>query len=76
MGPGKIILIAVLAGIYSGVLDSVEEYYRLNNFLSSFFLILLTYITGFILYKIGTKKKQNDLIIILLKGAYVSKEQL
>ena len=33
----KIILIAVLAGIYSGVLDSVEEYYRLNNFLSSFF---------------------------------------
>jgi hypothetical protein len=37
MGRGKIILIAVLAGIYSGVLDSVEENYRLNNFLSSFF---------------------------------------
>ena len=59
MGPGKIILIAVLAGIYSGVLDSVEENYRLNNFLSSFFLILLTYITGFILYKIGRKRKSR-----------------
>ena len=57
MGPGKIILIAVLAGIFFGVLDSVEENYRLNNFLSSFFLILLTYITGFILYKIGRKEK-------------------
>ena len=57
MGPGKIILIAVLAGIYSGVLDNVEENYRLNNFLSSFFLILLTYITGSILYKIGRKEK-------------------
>ncbi|MCK1999806.1 hypothetical protein MZM54_00230 [[Brevibacterium] frigoritolerans] len=57
MGPDKIILIAVLAGIYSGVLDSVEKNYRLNNITSAFILILLTYITGYILYKMGRKEK-------------------
>jgi uncharacterized membrane protein YjjP (DUF1212 family) len=57
MGPDKIILIAILAGIYSGVLDSVEKNYGLNNFTSAFILILLTYSTGYILYKMGRKEK-------------------
>ena len=56
MGPGKLILTAVMAGIYSGVLDGVEEDYGLNNIVSAFILILLTYITGYILYKLGLKE--------------------
>ena len=62
MGPGKIILIAVLAGIYSGVLDSVENIYGLNNFASAFILIFLTYITGYILYKMGRTEKAETQI--------------
>jgi hypothetical protein len=57
MGPDKIILIAILAGIYSGVLDNVEKNYGLNNYTSAFILILLTYITGYILFKMGRKEK-------------------
>ncbi|MGN7939349.1 hypothetical protein [Metabacillus sp. 22489] len=57
MGPAKILLIAVLAGIYSGVLDTVEKNYGLNNFTSALILILLIYITGYILYKMGRKEK-------------------
>ncbi|HWO95889.1 MAG TPA: hypothetical protein VNM45_06070 [Bacillus sp. (in: firmicutes)] len=56
MGPGKLILTAVMAGIYSGILDSFEEDYGLNNIVSAFTLILLTYITGYILYKMGRKE--------------------
>ena len=56
MGPGKLILTAVMAGIYSGVLDGVEEDYGLNNIVSAFILILLTYITGYTLYKLGLKE--------------------
>ncbi|MDQ0224276.1 hypothetical protein ACFPRB_16550 [Metabacillus niabensis] len=57
MGPAKILLIAILAGIYSGVLDNVEKNYGLNNFTSALILILLIYITGYILYKMGRKEK-------------------
>ena len=56
MGPGKLILTAVMAGIYSSVLDGVEEDYGLNNIVSAFILIMLTYITGYILYKLGLKE--------------------
>lgn len=56
MGPGKLILTAVMVGIYSGVLDSVEEDYGINNIVSAFILILLTYFTGYILYKMGRKE--------------------
>ena len=55
-GTGELILTAVMAGIYSGVLDGVEEDYGLNNIVSAFILILLTYITGYILYKLGLKE--------------------
>ncbi|MGM0852710.1 MAG: hypothetical protein ACQEWI_08875 [Bacillota bacterium] len=46
MGPGKIILTAIMAEIYSGILDGVENHYGLNKLASTFILILLTYVTG------------------------------
>jgi hypothetical protein len=56
MGPGRLILIAVLAGIYSGILDQIEESFGLQNFVSILILVLLIYSTGVILYKTQEKK--------------------
>ncbi|MGM0840150.1 MAG: hypothetical protein ACQEWE_05455 [Bacillota bacterium] len=51
MGPGKIIFTAIMAGVYSGILDGMETHYGLNKLLSAFILILFTYITGYALYR-------------------------
>lgn len=56
MGPGKMILIAIMAGIYSGILDGVENHYGLHSLVSTCLLILLTYITGYTLYYMRKKR--------------------
>jgi uncharacterized membrane protein YbjE (DUF340 family) len=55
MGPGRLILIAVLAGIYSGILDQIEESFGLKNIVSTLILVLLIFSTGVILYKTEEK---------------------
>ncbi|MGE6753775.1 hypothetical protein ACQKFO_10020 [Rossellomorea sp. NPDC071047] len=51
MGSGKLMLTAIMAGIYSGILDGVESHYGLNKLVSAFVLILVTFITGYALYR-------------------------
>lgn len=51
MGTGKIILTAIMAGVYSGILDGVESHYGLNKLASAFVLIVVTFITGYTLYR-------------------------
>ncbi|MEK9197125.1 hypothetical protein [Ureibacillus sp. FSL E2-3493] len=50
----KIILLAILAGIYSGILDDFELHYMIRVLL----LIVLVCITGFVLNTIGRKPKE------------------
>jgi hypothetical protein len=59
MGTARIILIAVMAGIYSGVLDDFEYRYELNQILSNGILVLLTFVTGYLLYKSAPKSKRD-----------------
>lgn len=49
----KIILLAILAGIYSGILDDFE----LNYMIRVLLLIVLVFITGYGLNHIGRNKK-------------------
>jgi hypothetical protein len=51
MGPGRIIFTAIMAGVYSGILDGIETHYGLNKLTSTLFLILFTYLTGYALYR-------------------------
>lgn len=52
----KIILTGLMAGIYSGILDGIEQDYGLNHIGSALILTVLTIATGYLLHKIGRKK--------------------
>jgi hypothetical protein len=52
-----IILIAIMAGIYSGILDDFQYRYGLNQILSNVILVLLTFVTGYFLYKPAKSKR-------------------
>ncbi len=56
MSIGKIILLGILAGIYSGILNELEGNYGINRFTSILLLSLLIVISGYILNKVGSKK--------------------
>jgi hypothetical protein len=55
MGAGRIILLAILAGIYSGVLDGIEAKTGMNSMGSALILVLLTFLTGYLLFKLKRK---------------------
>ncbi|WP_449539690.1 hypothetical protein [Ferdinandcohnia sp. Marseille-Q9671] len=55
MDTWKLILTALMAGIYSGILDGVEANYGLSHFVSASILILLTFMTGYLLVKMRPK---------------------
>ncbi|WP_066070442.1 hypothetical protein [Neobacillus soli] len=55
----KLILTGILAGIYSFLLDGFEQDYGLNHILSSFVLMILTIITGYLLHRFGRNKKRE-----------------
>jgi hypothetical protein len=55
MGIVRILIVAIMAGIYSGMLDDFQYRYGFNSILSHMILIVLTFATGFLLYK--TEKK-------------------
>lgn len=57
MGIARIMIIAIMAGIYSGALNDFENRYGLNPILSHMILIVLIFATGLLLYK--TAKKVN-----------------
>lgn len=57
MGIARIFIIAIMAGVYSGILNDFQYSYGLNPILSHMILIVLTIATGFLLYK--TAKKAN-----------------
>ncbi len=59
MGTGKILLTAILAGIYSSILNNYEEDFGLNRIVSILSLMILTFITGYLLFRIGKKNKEN-----------------
>ncbi len=59
MGPGRIVLMAVMAGVYSAILDNVETAYNLNPILSAVLLVLFTFTTGYMLYKVGRKESKE-----------------
>ncbi|WP_171050756.1 hypothetical protein [Bacillus sp. BHET2] len=44
---------AVMAGVYSAVLDNMETAYNLNTSVSAVLLVLFTFTTGYMLYKVG-----------------------
>lgn len=53
----KLILIGIMAGIYSAILDGFEQDYGLNYIVSAFILTVLIIITGYIVHKIGRNEK-------------------
>ncbi|WP_187442864.1 hypothetical protein [Rossellomorea vietnamensis] len=53
MNTGRILLLAVLAGIYSAILNEAEESISLGRHLSITLLILGVFLTGVLLHKIG-----------------------
>lgn len=57
MGIARIMIIAIMAGMYSGILDGFQQRYGLNPILSHMILIVLIFATGLLLYK--TAKKVN-----------------
>ncbi|MCA1055872.1 hypothetical protein LCM10_12815 [Rossellomorea aquimaris] len=59
MGPGKIILTAILAGIYSGILDGIQQKSDLNASGSALILVLLTSLSGYLLYRTGREKSSS-----------------
>jgi hypothetical protein len=59
MGIARIMIIAIMAGIYSGILDDFQQRYGLNFILSHVILVLLTFATGYILYKPAKKVNVN-----------------
>ncbi|PFG06401.1 hypothetical protein [Bacillus sp. es.034] len=54
------ILTGILAGIYSSVLDGLEQDYSLNSFFSAFILALLTIGTGLLLHRLPSIKKSRE----------------
>jgi UPF0716 family protein affecting phage T7 exclusion len=55
METGRIILTAILAGIYSQVLDNLEKTQQLNGMLSTLLLVIFTALTGYFLFKIQSR---------------------
>ncbi|WP_226666267.1 hypothetical protein [Metabacillus litoralis] len=51
MGTGKVILIAIMAGIYSGIMDHFEYSYEINNMLSNVILTFLIFMTAYLVSK-------------------------
>ncbi|MBM7602429.1 hypothetical protein FS935_01490 [Metabacillus litoralis] len=59
MGIGRLLLIAILAGLYSGVLDEFQYHYGINAILSNVILALLLFVTAYFLTKWGRESKPN-----------------
>jgi hypothetical protein len=57
MRTNMIILMSIMAGIYFSILVNVEEDFRLNYFAN--ILVVLTFITGYLLNKMGHKKTKG-----------------
>jgi hypothetical protein len=49
----KIILIGILAGIFSSILNDLEENYGFNHFASDCFITILIILIGYLLKKIA-----------------------
>jgi hypothetical protein len=47
----KIILIGILAGIFSSILNDLEEIYGLNHIVSDLILTITIILTGYLLHK-------------------------
>ncbi|UXH45114.1 hypothetical protein [Rossellomorea vietnamensis] len=54
------ILTGLLAGIYSSVLDGIEQDYSLNSYFSAFILALLTIGTGLLLHRLPFREKSRE----------------
>ncbi|MGM0901559.1 MAG: hypothetical protein ACQEXB_10745 [Bacillota bacterium] len=52
----KLILTGVMAGIYSGILDGLEQEYGLNYIASALIITILTITTGYLLHKVRRKE--------------------
>lgn len=57
MKTNKLILLAIMAGVYSGILNELEGNLGLNHLTSILILSIVIFITGYLLNKIGEKKK-------------------
>ena len=60
MRTDKLILTGIIAGIYSGILDSFEQDYGLNHIASAFIITFLTITTGYLLHKIGRNEINSN----------------
>jgi hypothetical protein len=56
----KIILTGLMAGIYSGILDGIEQDYGLNQIGSAVILSVLTITTGYLLHRMGRKRGTEE----------------
>ncbi|RIW29177.1 hypothetical protein D3H55_19475 [Bacillus salacetis] len=55
MGAGRIIILAIMAGVYSGILDGIEAETGMNSIGSALILVLVTFLTGYLLFKFKRK---------------------
>jgi hypothetical protein len=55
----KLILTGIMAGVYSGILDGLEQGYGLNELTSALIIAVLTITTGCILHISGRKEVKS-----------------
>lgn len=57
MGLGRILLIAIMAGVFSGILDEFQYRYGFNQLLSNIILSLIIFVMAYLLTKWGRENK-------------------
>jgi phage shock protein PspC (stress-responsive transcriptional regulator) len=59
MSTSKIILTAIMAGIYSGILNNFEVDSGLTRIASILIVVILTFITGYLLNRVDLSKNKQ-----------------
>ncbi|MCA1058840.1 hypothetical protein LCL96_07835 [Rossellomorea aquimaris] len=54
-----LIITGLMAGVYSSILDGMEEDYGLHSFVSALIVTLLTILTGLLHHRHSNKGKNN-----------------
>lgn len=60
MKVGQLLLLGIIAGILSSILDGFEEVNGLNHIASALILTVSIFITGYFLYRFGGKHKKAE----------------
>lgn len=60
MRMNTIILTGIMAGIYSSILDGIEQDYSFNHHLSACILTLSTIVTGILLHRFLNEEENNE----------------